>query len=46
MKLGRNTIWLVALVLIGAVLLLAWYDGGRQEQRMIVEPVAVSGAQS
>ncbi len=32
---------LVALGLLLVVLLVAWFDGGRMEQRQIVEPVNV-----
>lgn len=32
---------LVFLVLVALVLVIAWYDGGREEQRLIVEPVKV-----
>jgi len=34
----RN-VWLVLLVLLLLFLAVAWIDGGREEQRMIVEPV-------
>jgi hypothetical protein len=30
---------IVALCSLAVVLALAWYDGGREEQRMIVQPV-------
>ena len=32
-------LWLALLVLLLLVLAFAWLDGGREEQRMIVEPV-------
>lgn len=34
----RN-LWVVVVVLVAIVLVVAWIDGGREEQRMIVEPV-------
>lgn len=34
----RN-VWLMLLVLVVLFLAFAWIDGGREEQRMIVEPV-------
>lgn len=46
MKLVRKTILLLMLAALAGVLLVAWYDGGRQEQRMIVQPVAVSETDS
>ena len=46
MKRLRNTILLVLLAVLAAVIALAWYDGGRQEQRMIVQPVAVADGES
>jgi len=36
----RN-LWLALLVLLVLFLAIAWIDGGRQEQRMVVEPVAL-----
>ncbi|WP_156169902.1 hypothetical protein [Aurantiacibacter luteus] len=46
MNLARKTILLLALAVLAGVLVIAWYDGGQQEQRMIVEPVAVSESAS
>ena len=37
-----KTLIMLGGVILALVLLLAWYDGGRQEQRLIVEPVTVS----
>ncbi|MGB3165194.1 MAG: hypothetical protein WBA68_00240 [Alteraurantiacibacter sp.] len=37
----RRTLTIAALVLVLALLGLAWFDGGQQEQRLIVEPVQV-----
>ena len=30
---------ILLLALLALVLVLAWFDGGREEQRMIIEPV-------
>ena len=38
---GRTFI-VIGAVILAVILLLAWYDGGRKEQRLVVEPVAVS----
>ena len=46
MKRLSNTILLALLALLAAAIALAWYDGGRQEQRMIVQPVAVASGES
>ncbi len=40
------TILVFIAVVLALVLGVAWYDGGRQEQRLIVEPVPVPGATS
>ena len=34
----RN-VWVVLVVLVVIVLVIAWIDGGREEPRLIVEPV-------
>ena len=39
MAMRLRTVWTVLLVIIVLVLIVAWIDGGREEQRMIVEPV-------
>ena len=41
-----RTVWTVLLVIVVLVLIVAWIDGGRQEQRMITEPVELPGAPS
>ena len=33
--------WIAILVIVLIVVTLAWIDAGRQEQRMVVEPVAL-----
>jgi uncharacterized protein YdgA (DUF945 family) len=38
----RKKIWSVVLVLLVLFLGLAWYDGGRESQRLIEEPVDLS----
>ena len=35
----RKNIWLGLLILLGLLLILAWYDGGREPQRLIEQPV-------
>lgn len=35
----RRNLVALTLLLLAALLALAWYDGGREEQRMIVQPV-------
>ena len=35
----RNIVAIAVLVMLAVVLALAWYDGGREEQRMIEQPV-------
>jgi len=35
----RRRIWIVLILLLAAALGLAWYDGGREAQRLIVQPV-------
>jgi len=35
----RKNIWLGLLILLVLFLLLAWYDGGREPQRLIEQPV-------
>ncbi|WAT18563.1 hypothetical protein OZN62_02995 [Aurantiacibacter sp. MUD11] len=32
----------ILLVLLGLFLAVAWYDGGRQEERLIVQPVEIA----
>ena len=32
-------IWLVLIVLLAVFLVIAWYDGGREPQRLIEQPV-------
>ena len=34
-----NKVWLVLLGLLALFLAIAWYDGGREPQRMIEQPV-------
>ena len=34
-----NKIWLGAAVLLVLLLIVAWYDGGREPQRLIEQPV-------
>lgn len=36
-----NRIWWVVLMLLAAFLAVAWYDGGREEQRLIEQPVTL-----
>lgn len=38
----RN-LWWVMLALVVLVLVFVWIDGGREEQRMMVEPVELPG---
>lgn len=40
-----KTVKLVGLLLLVTLLALAWYDGGRQEQRLIEQPVALAGTE-
>jgi hypothetical protein len=35
----RKNIWLGLLILLVLFLIIAWYDGGREPQRMIEQPV-------
>ncbi|MEO5705728.1 MAG: hypothetical protein ABIT10_09650 [Alteraurantiacibacter sp.] len=35
----RKIVATVVIALLASLLALAWYDGGREEQRMIVQPV-------
>ena len=35
----RKNIWLGLLALLVLFLIIAWYDGGREPQRMIEQPV-------
>ena len=42
MKPDLKKIGLSGIALLTFVLLLAWYDGGRQEQRLIVQDVDVT----
>jgi len=39
-----NKIWLGLLALLVLFLAIAWYDGGREPQRMIEQPVELQGA--
>ena len=39
MAMRLNKIWLGAAVLLVLFLLVAWYDGGREPQRLIEQPV-------
>lgn len=39
MATSRKLVAFALLVLLVGLLALAWYDGGREEQRMIVQPV-------
>ncbi|WP_147395477.1 hypothetical protein [Altericroceibacterium spongiae] len=41
-EMGRKKIWIGLGVIILAFLVVAWIDGGRQEPRMIEQPVALS----
>ena len=36
---SRKKIWLGLLILLVLFLIIAWYDGGREPQRMIEQPV-------
>ena len=36
-----NRIWWVVLMLLAAFLAVAWYDGGREEQRLIEQPATL-----
>lgn len=40
------TFVMVLLILLAAVLAVAWYDGGQEEQRLITQPVDVSEVRS
>jgi hypothetical protein len=42
----RSNVWLVVLALLVLFLAIAWYDGGREPQRMIEQPIALPGATS
>jgi hypothetical protein len=35
----RKNIWLGLLILLVLFLIIAWYDGGREPQRMIEQPI-------
>jgi len=35
----RRRIWIALALFLAAALGLAWYDGGRESQRLIVQPV-------
>ena len=41
MAMRLRRFWIAVLVIVLVLLALAWIDAGRQEQRMIVEPVAL-----
>jgi hypothetical protein len=43
MRLDKVRLGLIALLLLGLALI--WYDGGREPQRLIEQPVALEGAQ-
>lgn len=43
-KLQLKTIVIAALGLLALLLLVAWYDGGRQEQRLIEQDIEVPAA--
>ena len=36
-----NKVWTAVLVLLVLFLIIAWYDGGREPQRLIEQPVEV-----
>lgn len=40
MRLNKK-VWLTVLTVLALFLALAWYDGGREEQRLIEQPVAL-----
>ncbi len=40
MRLNKK-VWLAVLTVLALFLALAWYDGGREEQRLIEQPVAL-----
>ncbi|WP_272914660.1 hypothetical protein [Aurantiacibacter rhizosphaerae] len=40
------TIVVLCVLAIAVILGVAWYDGGRQEQRLIVEPVSMTESNS
>lgn len=40
---SRKNIWLGLLILLVLFLIVAWYDGGREPQRLIEQPVELSG---
>lgn len=42
-RLTKTVLWVLTIVVLLG-LLVAWYDGGREQQRLIVEPVAVPEA--
>jgi hypothetical protein len=37
----RKNIWLGLLALLVLFLIIAWYDGGREPQRLIVQPAEI-----
>jgi hypothetical protein len=41
-----NKIWLGVTVLLVLFLIVAWYDGGREPQRLIEQPVELPAAYS
>ena len=40
---SRKNIWLGLLILLVVFLIVAWYDGGREPQRLIEQPVELPG---
>jgi len=38
----RKNIWLGMLALLALLLVIAWYDGGRETQRLIEQPVELA----
>ena len=38
MAMRLNKVWTAVLVLLVLFLIIAWYDGGREPQRLIVQP--------
>ena len=43
LAMSRKNIWLGLLILLALFLIVAWYDGGREPQRLIEQPVELPG---
>ncbi|MXO64751.1 hypothetical protein [Altericroceibacterium endophyticum] len=39
----RKRLWMALAVVIGLFLVLAWYDGGREQPRLIEQPITLPG---